>query len=323
MTIVKLHNYDIYKYQGRIVLKLYIGRVDLKKYPNITEIFNNFINNILFSKIQYNNYNIMITLAHTSSGLYKYISSYWKGMSYNIVLPHIPQEIIEREIVKNNILMDKFNNYYVRQYIDNRTGNIKIYINFIGIKKIYEDMEEIINNEVIKLNKYIKCENVNCSNMCNNKNIVKSQTGDMFYRDTVRTIGKLEVKNTKCFRQMYEIPLCKECNYKLKDTDCYLCLEKLTGNITYICENIQHSVHSSCYIDNEKSVIKNVDGVNLADNLKSIVQCGYCRKNSGKYFNLYRYKLANNIVEPDDITRSEVYLTTERIIEILNLVRYI
>jgi hypothetical protein len=82
-------------------------------------------------------------------------------------------------------------------------------------------------------------------------------------------------------------------------------------------------VHSSCYIDNEKSVIKNVDGVNLADNLKSIVQCGYCRKNSGKYFNLYRYKLANNIVEPDDITRSEVYLTTERIIEILNLVRYI
>jgi len=313
------------KFLNNKTCEIYIGIHDISNFDDIARMFGKFLEKLSCKAVDYKLYRTIIYLDVVNRDVYNYVYSYWRGINYNITLPMIDKDIIFEEIYDNENIRNGINNYFIRYYKDNITNTIKLYINIFNISCRDEEIYSLLCEELTKLNKYIRCENVSCDNKCDNKNVIIPQTGKLFYTDDSKTIEGLSIMNKSHSRNINEIPLCSVCRDNLLKQDCYLCLEQfdIKSNIVYKCDNINHAVHSNCDKEHQDTIIKNTNETTYTSNLNGLINCGYCRQQHNKYFNKEKYKRRMNIIEvydddefetnnnPTNMTREELLIMRE------------
>jgi hypothetical protein len=275
-------------------LEFYFGNYDFTKNESLKEMFNNFMqmDYMKNSTIRIGKYKIILSNITVSKHILK---KYWSCSCYNITLPYISTENLHENLFKNHNILQLLQKYYIRVYNDNKLNVIKIYINIFNMDKndLYKN-RRLLLDELHKLNKYITCDNKNCTNKCNNTDVVKCTYGNLYNNYMIN------IKNTTFEKKINEIPLCKICEDNLLEQQCYICLTMFTKNDKIInkCGNVTHSIHYSCKTEEQNKILQNIS---CDTNINVLLVCGICKQQNNKYLNIDDFKNHYNIPEEDNI----------------------
>jgi len=287
MQIYQIH-------QNNNQIEFYFGNYDFTQNDSLRIMFNDFMkmDYMKNSTIRIGKYKIILSNITVSKHI---LHKYWRCACYNITLPYISTENLHENLFKNQNILQLLKKYYIRVYNDNKLNVIKIYINIFNMDK--HDLnknERLLLNELYKLNKYIICDNKNCTNKCNNKNVVKCTYGNLYNNYMIN------IKNTTFEKKINEIPLCKICEDNLLEQQCYICLTMFTKNDKIInkCGNINHSMHYSCKTEEQNKILQNISS---DTNINVLLVCGICKQQNNKYLNIDDFKNHYNIPEEDDV----------------------
>jgi hypothetical protein len=270
-------------------MNICFGNNILDKFEGLKDKFNTFIESINYKSCKIYKKNIIIEFSNISETYKTYIKTYWKGLHYNILVPHLESKILEQILFTN--LHKCFQQYYL--YYKHKNNMCELFIN------IFDDLEQhkfinIFKNELIKLNVYITCENCR-KNKCSNTKVVKCK-----YNNSNK--HKLQNYNTTNYRQISKIPLCQECHDNLLEHSCYSCLEQFQKNdiITSKCSHINHSIHYKCKMKEEKA-----DYENITNKLNILTKCPICREQGNEHFDCESFQNYHGITSAEDEEEEE------------------